>query len=423
MTSPLPGIRVQPAVTGSTPSRRSFLRYTGASVALGSLWLASCKGEQPSPIPPAITSLANFSPSSGMPGTSVTLKGTGFLGTTAVLLGTVAVTGFTVVDAATITFSVPATAQTGAITVASPSGTATSSTPFTVTTTPVAAPAITSVAPASALPGATITVTGTNFTGVTALTVNGLAATPTVINATTITFVVPATAQAGVATLVITGPGGLATNNTAFTVLPTTVSVGTGDAGVLNYAYALEQLEAAFYTQVRTGTYYAGLAGTGAEKLVLDDLYYHEVIHREFFKTAITAAGATPLKDLTPDFSAVNFNDRSSVLATARAFEDLGSAAYIGAGQYITSPAYLSLAGKIASVEARHAALIRDLVADGTFVGNDVLTLTSAGTSTVASNNGPAGSSLERALAPAEVVAVANAFLAPGSKLDVSGIR
>ena len=28
------------------------------------------------------------------------------------------------------------------------------------------------------------------------------------------------------------------------------VDLGTGDIGILNYAYALEQLEAAFYTQV-----------------------------------------------------------------------------------------------------------------------------------------------------------------------------
>ena len=31
---------------------------------------------------------------------------------------------------------------------------------------------------------------------------------------------------------------------------PGTVDLGTGDIGILNYAYALEQLEAAFYTMV-----------------------------------------------------------------------------------------------------------------------------------------------------------------------------
>ncbi|RZL13623.1 MAG: hypothetical protein EOO62_07610 [Hymenobacter sp.] len=418
MTSSLPGIRVQPA-PGNAPSRRSFLRYTGASVALGSLWLASCKKDNEPVARPTITS---FTPTSGMAGTTVTVTGTRFTGATAVQLGSVSVS-YTVLSDTSLTFVVPNGAPSGLIVVGTPSGPVSTADPFTITTTPVVAPTITSVAPTSALPSATVTLTGTNFTGVTALTVNGIAATPTVVSATTLTFVVPAAAQAGVATIVVTGPGGLATNNTAFTVLPTTVSVGTGDAGVLNYAYALEQLEAAFYTQVRTGTYFTGLASGSAEKLIFDDLYYHEVIHREFFKAAITAAGVPLLKDLTPDFSAINFNDRTSVLSTAKAFEDLGSAAYIGAGQYIQSAAYLFLAGKIASVEARHAAIIRDLVSENTFVGNDVVTLTTAGSSSVATNNGPAGSSLERALAPAEVVAVANTYLAPGSKLDISGIR
>lgn len=202
-----------------------------------------------------------------------------------------------------------------------------------------------------------------------------------------------------------------------------TVNVGSGDVGVLNYAYALEQLEAAFYTQLREGTYYKGLGATSAEKQVLDDLYYHEVIHREFFKAAITAAAPTQIiKGLTPNFGAVNFNDRTSVLGTAKAFEDLGVAAYNGAGQYLTSPLFLTIAGKIVSVEARHAALIRDLVQEGSFAANDVVTISSANTSAVATNNAPANSSLERSKSPNEVVAIANGFLAEGSKLNVSGL-
>ena len=192
---------------------------------------------------------------------------------------------------------------------------------------------------------------------------------------------------------------------------PGTVSVGSGDAGVLNYAYALEQLEAAFYTQVRTGSYYKSLDTASAEKLALDDLYYHEVIHRDFFKAAIVGvAKATPIIDLTPDFSGIDFTSKSSVLKTAMAFEDLGVAAYNGAGSRIQSAAYLVLAGKIVSVEARHAALIRDLVSEGTFVGNDIVTISE-------------GTSLERSKDPATVVATANQYLKDGSKLDVSGIQ
>ena len=35
------------------------------------------------------------------------------------------------------------------------------------------------------------------------------------------------------------------------------VSLGSGDTGILNYAYALEQLEAAFYAEVMKGGYFA----------------------------------------------------------------------------------------------------------------------------------------------------------------------
>jgi len=229
-------------------------------------------------------------------------------------------------------------------------------------------------------------------------------------------FFMYAGATAGATALVLAG---CSKNDSS----PGMVNVGSGDAGVLNYAYALEQLEAAFYTTLRSGSYYTGLSTTSAERLILDDLYYHEVIHRDFFKTAITAAGATPIMALTPSFSGVNFNDRTSVLSTAKAFEDLGVAAYNGAGQYITSATYLYIAGKIVSVEARHAAIIRDLVAENTFVGNDVITLTSASSSSVTTNNAGANTSLERAMSPSEVVAIANNYLADGSKLDVSGLR
>jgi hypothetical protein len=128
------------------------------------------------------------------------------------------------------------------------------------------------------------------------------------------------------------------------------------DLGVLNFAYALEQLEAAFYTQV-VATPYAGI--TAGEAQVMRDLRDHEVVHRDFLRAALAtnAIGA-----LTPNFDSVDFNSRTSVLVTARAFEDLGVAAYNGAGQFLSDAGLLTLAGKIVSVEARHASAIRDLI-------------------------------------------------------------
>lgn len=145
------------------------------------------------------------------------------------------------------------------------------------------------------------------------------------------------------------------------------VDLGSGDEGILNYAYALEQLEAAFYTQVIM-TQFSGISSL--EATLLTDIRDHEVAHREFFKTAL---GDKAIQDLEVDFSSIDFSSRDSVLATAKAFEDLGVSAYNGAGRLIVTPAYLTLAGKIVSVEARHAALIRDLISMGSFADDTVI--------------------------------------------------
>ncbi|MGB3179873.1 MAG: ferritin-like domain-containing protein [Cyclobacteriaceae bacterium] len=135
------------------------------------------------------------------------------------------------------------------------------------------------------------------------------------------------------------------------------VDLGSGDAGILNYAYALEQLEAAFYTQVIGASNFSSIFSSD-EQTILTDLYNHEVIHREFFKAGL---GSSAIIDLTVDFSSIDFNDRDSVLQTAQTFEDLGVSAYNGAGMLLTDANNLLVAGKIVSVEARHAAAIRSV--------------------------------------------------------------
>lgn len=170
---------------------------------------------------------------------------------------------------------------------------------------------------------------------------------------------------------------------------PQVVDLGTGDVAVLNYAYALEQLEAAFYTQVVATT---PSPFSATELALLTEIKDHEVIHREFFKAAL-AGNAIPA--LTPNFSSINFTNKASVLDAARSFEDLGVAAYNGAGYFIQNTAYLELAGKIVSVEARHAAFIRNL--SGLNLADD---------SILDPNTG-----LEKHKTPAEVLAIANKFV------------
>ena len=174
----------------------------------------------------------------------------------------------------------------------------------------------------------------------------------------------------------------------------------SNDSGVLNYAYALEQLEYAFYVQVLQ-TPFSGI--TDAERAVFTDLRAHEGIHRDFLETAL---GTNAIGALTPDFSAVNFGDRNSVLTTAITFEDLGVAAYNGAGRILRSADNLTLAGKIVSVEARHASAIRDLILNLTRNGATVGEAGNGGLREVVGAN-----ALDRALPPNEVLAAADQYI------------
>ncbi|MBA2566021.1 MAG: ferritin-like domain-containing protein [Gemmatimonadetes bacterium] len=144
----------------------------------------------------------------------------------------------------------------------------------------------------------------------------------------------------------------------------------SSDTGVLNLAYALEQLEAAFYTRVVDG--FPGSNLSGPEQEALTDIRNHEVIHRDFLAAVL---GSARIPNLALDFGSVDFADRVSVLSTARALEDGGVAAYNGAGKLLSDVDNLLVAGKIVSVEARHAAAVRDLLRPGTrdFAGDDVV--------------------------------------------------
>jgi hypothetical protein len=184
------------------------------------------------------------------------------------------------------------------------------------------------------------------------------------------------------------------------------VNLGSGDFGILNYAYALEQLEAAFYTRVvETGSFTTNF--NALEQEYLKDVRDHEIAHREFFKAALNTSA---IQALDVDFSSVDFNNRNSVLNTAKTFEDLGVAAYNGAGKLLTSPDFLTIAGKIVSVEARHAALIRDIISNGSFA--DLSTLTALGANV---QNG-----LDAALNPPDVLAAAAPFIK--TKINASNL-
>ena len=121
-------------------------------------------------------------------------------------------------------------------------------------------PSITSFTPTTACAGGTVVITGTNFTGATAVRFNGIAATFTVNSATQITATVPAGATSG--TISVVNAAGTGTSATVFTVATSapaaagtitgTASVCQGQTGV---TYSIPAIaNAASYTWSYSGT-------------------------------------------------------------------------------------------------------------------------------------------------------------------------
>ena len=164
------------------------------------------------------------------------------------------------------------------------------------------------------------------------------------------------------------------------------------DFGILNFAYALETLESRFYEKVVASPPRDLRSG---ELQILRDIGDHEKAHARFLKRSLQVLRVEVPMSVWPG---IDFASRQSVLTAARNFEDLGVAGYNGAGTRLRLAEFLTIAGKIVSVEARHAAAIRDLLNPNSrdFAGDDVVDA-----------NG-----LDRVLEPGEVLAQAQKFFA-----------
>jgi hypothetical protein len=154
--------------------------------------------------------IASFAPGTGAVGASVTITGAALTGATSVKVNGFAA-AFHVDSSTQLTATIPANATTGALSVATPGGTATSATSFTV------APRITSFTPAHGEVGASVTINGANFTAVTSVTFKGVSASYVVNSAAKITATVPAGATTG-KIVVTTTAAGTATSTGNFTI-------------------------------------------------------------------------------------------------------------------------------------------------------------------------------------------------------------
>jgi IPT/TIG domain-containing protein len=191
------------------------------------------------PPPPPPPTVSGITPNSGTTagGTSVTISGANLTGATSVTIGGHPATGVTVNGSGT---SITATTPPGSlgaanVMVTTPGGTVTGPGPFTYVTLP---PTVTAVSPAtgSTLGGTSVTITGTNFTGASAVTIGGVTATAvSVFSATTITATTPA-GSAGAANVVVTTPAGTSgtSGNSRYTYVTSaapTVTAITANSG------------------------------------------------------------------------------------------------------------------------------------------------------------------------------------------------
>jgi len=175
---------------------------------IGSFQLPGCSAVQAAP------AVSGFSPTSGSPGTSVTVSGSGFTGASSVTFNGTAST-FSVNSDSQVTATVPAGATSGPIAVTTAAGTGTSSGSFTVTAA-AAAPTITSISPTSGPVGTVVAITGSNLTGATSVKFGGVSASFTIASATRIDATVPSGARTG--SITVTTPGGSATSSQSFRV-------------------------------------------------------------------------------------------------------------------------------------------------------------------------------------------------------------
>ena len=151
------------------------------------------------------------------------------------------------------------------------------------------------------------------------------------------------------------------------------------DVGIFRLVHTLEQLEAAFYTSVVAHASFTSFFNA-AERELFTDLRNVEIVHREFLRTAL---GSQAVPDVTGSINAATLNailaSREGIIGAARLFEHLGVSGLNGAGKYLQDARNLLLAGKFVSVEARHAAALRDIAppagvsAATAFAGDDIV--------------------------------------------------
>ena len=171
---------------------------------------------------------------------------------------------------------------------------------------------------------------------------------------------------------------------------------GPSAVDVLQFALNLEYLEAEFYClgafgktidkQFGVGITGSGTAGATTTPLTnliaigspvsfsqgvfgsVQAITADEVNHVILLRTALTAAGVTPVAKPAINLDAfyplgLSIASQAGFLIHARIFEDLGVSAYGGAAQFLAGTPYLTTAARILAVEGEHVGNLREQIA------------------------------------------------------------
>ncbi len=163
------------------------------------------------------------------------------------------------------------------------------------------------------------------------------------------------------------------------------------DADILQFALNLEYLEAEFYTVAVSGrtidAFGVGITGSGTAGAttggsqvifnnndialgnIMQELASDERAHVTLLRTALTAAGVTPVAKPAINLAGLGFGfgGQLDFIVLARILEDLGVTAYAGAAPLINNRDILGVAARILAVEAFHSGAIRLIVAQNRY--------------------------------------------------------
>ena len=254
-----------------------------------------------SPVP----NITSFSPTSGSPGTEVTVSGSNFTGSVDVAFNGSSAS-FVVDSDSQIRATVPAGATTGPISVTNADGTGSSGSDFTV----LVPPTVSSFSPTSGEVGSEVTVSGSNFTGATDVTFNGVSASAFVVDSDTqIRATVPGSATNG--PIGVTTPGGTGSSSSSFTVLhPPHITGFSPDTGPVGTEVTI------------TGEHFSGAAdvafnGTSATFSIDSDTQLRATVPAGATTGPISVTNADGTGAGTSDFTVVQLPTVSSFSPTS----------------------------------------------------------------------------------------------------------